>query len=326
MNEREPRPPDADALAKLIQAAGRREEPPERAYAQTLDVATAAWHAKIRRRQRRVTAWLAASVAVATAGTWFVVTSQVGTAQPIARVERIIGSVDVRTGNTGGWATLRDESQSIVAGTLLRTHEGSRLGVLLADAVSLRLAEDTQVSVESASRIHLRSGKVYVDTGVRGNARVQVVTDAGVASDVGTQFEIQYRQQVYRLRVREGAVQLQRGATNLRSAAGEQLSIDVNGAITRTPVAASDTGWQWTQGLTSAPDIDNQPLTVLLDWVARETGRAIRFSNAETERRARRTILHGNIQLLAPLDALSVMLATTDLEYVLLDDGTIMIQ
>lgn len=325
MNERESRPLDADALARLIQAAGRREAPPERAYAQTLDVATVAWRAKIRRRQQRLVAW-AASVTIVAVGAWFAVTSQVGPAQPIARVERIIGSVEVRTSTAGGWATLRDESQSIVASTLLRTHEGSRLSVLLADAVSLRLAEDTEVSVESASRIHLRSGKVYVDTGGRGNGRVQVVTAAAVASDVGTQFEIQYRRQVYRLRVREGAVQLQRGATNLRSAAGEQLSIDVNGAITTTPVAASDTGWQWTEGLAPAPDIDNQPLTVLLDWVVRETGRAIRFSNAETERRAQRTILHGNIRLLAPLDALSVMLATTDLEYVVLDDGTIMIQ
>ena len=68
------------------------------------------------------------------------------------------------------------------------------------------------------------------------------------------------------------------------------------------------------------------PLTVLLEWVARETGRVIQFDKPEIERKAGTTILHGNIRHLAPLEALEVMLATTDLEYALPDDGTILIR
>ena len=68
------------------------------------------------------------------------------------------------------------------------------------------------------------------------------------------------------------------------------------------------------------------PVTELLNWVARETGRSIRFQDAEVKRRAAATILHGSIRHLAPLDALTIMLATTDLDYVELADGTLLIQ
>ena len=78
--------------------------------------------------------------------------------------------------------------------------------------------------------------------------------------------------------------------------------------------------------LASAPDIDNQPLTVLLAWVARETGVPVRYATPAIERKASATILHGSIRRLEPLQALAVMLATTDLRHEVLADGTIMIK
>lgn len=318
------KPSQADALAQLIRAAGRREDPPAQAYQRTLEVATAAWQAKIRRRQRVVGA-IAASLVVATVSAWFALTRQPVPPQPIAQVERIIGTVDMRTA-TDPWTTLRDESQTVVAGTRLRTHDGSRIGIIIAGTVSLRLADRTELAIDSASRIHLISGKAYIDTGGNGKHRLELITDTAVATNVGTQFEVRYLDGSYRLRVREGEVRLRSGATDLRSLAGEQLSISVNGEVSRKPVASDDADWLWALALAPAPDIDNQPLTVLLNWVTRETGRVVKFANAEAQRRAASTILHGNIRHLAPLEALSVMLATTDLEYVLLDDGTIMIQ
>ena len=74
------------------------------------------------------------------------------------------------------------------------------------------------------------------------------------------------------------------------------------------------------------PDLDDQPVTVLLDWVARETGRTLRYASAEVERQAATTILHGKIGQLAPLEALDAMLATTDLAYEVREDGTIEIR
>ena len=136
-----------------------------------------------------------------------------------------------------------------------------------------------------------------------------------------------YRNDAYRLRVREGRVKLSRGAGVITSTAGEQVTIDPSGAVARVQLQQDDKAdWQWTQALAPPPDIDGQPLSVLLTWVARETGRTVRFDKPEIERRVQSTILHGDIHLLSPLDALSVMLATTDLEHVLSDDDTILIR
>lgn len=318
--------PEADTLARLIRAAGRREQPPDEVYQRALAVATAAWRAKTRRRQRRVVGWMAAGAAAVTTGVWLASVPQLTPAPPIARVERIIGTADQRAGQSGVWAALRDDSPPLAPGTMLRTLEGSRIGIVLAGNVSLRLADNTSVTLESASRVRLSAGKVYVDTGSRDGRGVVVLTDAGAAFDVGTQFEVLYRDRIFRLRVREGEVRLQRDAAQLRGRAGEQLSINAGGEISRASIAADDLQWQWVQTVAPAPEIDDQPLTVLLEWVARETGHAIRFASPEVERRAAATILHGDIRHLAPLQALSIMLATTDLQQVSLPDGTIMIK
>ena len=118
------------------------------------------------------------------------------------------------------------------------------------------------------------------------------------------------------------------GTTLAGSAAtpGEQLSIDASGVIRRTPIAADDPAWHWVQALAAAPDVDNQPLAVLVAWVARETGIKVRYATPAVERRAMTTILHGSIRNLEPLEALAVMLATTDLQHEVLADGTIMIK
>jgi hypothetical protein len=120
--------------------------------------------------------------------------------------------------------------------------------------------------------------------------------------------------------VREGRVEIDRAGRLLSGSAGEQLDIDVLGGVTRSWISATDTAWQWAEAVAPAPDIDGQPATVLLAWVARETGRQLRYESAAVEARAATVILHGNIRHLAPLAALEVMLATTDLEYALAGD------
>ena len=107
---------------------------------------------------------------------------------------------------------------------------------------------------------------------------------------------------------------------------GEQLAIDARGDLAMTRVAPDDPDWRWVQMIAPAPSIENRPLSVLLAWVARETGRPVRYQRPALENKAALTILHGNIRSLAPMDALGVVLATTDFTYDELDDGTIMIR
>jgi ferric-dicitrate binding protein FerR (iron transport regulator) len=317
-----------DTLARLIRAAGRRAEPPTQAYEQTLAAAMASWDQVQSRRRRRVLATLAASIALAIGVAFLLLTQLPQGTPPIAgRTDRIVGTVEMRGDSQSAWSTLRDDLLSLPLGAGIRTRDGSRAGILLSNGISLRLAEATEVVLESEARLRVIAGKVYVDTGaMRPKTGIEVVTNAGTAVDVGTQFEVLYRDGEYRLRVREGRVLLRHDAGEVDGQAGEQLKILPGGELERTRIEHNDSGWDWVESLAPAPDIDRQPVTVLLTWVARETGRTVRFASPDIERKAGTTILHGNISHLAPLEALSVMLATTDLDYTLPDDATILVR
>lgn len=320
---------EMDTVARLIRTAGRRSDPPAEALEQTFATAIEAWRIKVRRRRETHRfAAIAASLVIVGSVALLVVNLTREPASSVARADRLIGTVEIRSGASGDWSTLRDEAIQLAAGSHLRTHAGSRAGIVLDTGVSVRLADATNVVLESSSSLRLVSGKVYLDTGDTGRdaQRIQVVTPAGTARDVGTQFEVLYRDEAYRLRVRDGRVLLSRDAGEIAGGAGDQLTIDTSGGLERMRIARDDSEWQWVESVAPAPEIDAQPLTALLEWVARETGRAITFEQPEVERKAETIILHGSIRNLTPLEALSVMLATTDLEYVLPDDGTILIR
>lgn len=328
---RDTRAPDGDVVAKLLRSAGRRMDPPAAAYERVLNAATAAWQQQVRRRRRRrVILALAASLAFIFVATVFIhygrspeVTLMAG------RTERVIGAVRVKT-SSGAWTLLSGNPTELLDQTQVHTGSNSRVGIKLGGGASLRLAEQTDVVLLSDTRVNLIAGKLYVDTpsgGFQPNATpIEIITPAGSAIDVGTQFEIQYRDSAYRLRVREGRVRLSSKARSLEGAAGEQILIDSSGHIEHSPLEVGPGDWQWIQALAPAPDIEGQPLMTLLTWVSRETGRSIQFENRQIERKAQTIILHGNIHLLEPLDALTVMLATTDLQHVLMAEHTILIK
>ena len=196
-----------DALAVLIRAAGSREDPPQEHYDSVFAVASGVLANKIRRRRRMVSfAWAASIAVVAFLVTW-IVRYDVLTGPPVqvAMTDRVLGVVEIKGASDDGWHPIDGSELALTEGTRIRTATDSRLGLLLTGRVSLRLNESTEILVESASRIHLDSGAVYVDTGAdEGVDRVtEIVTANGVARDIGTQFEVDVRDSIVRLRVRE---------------------------------------------------------------------------------------------------------------------------
>jgi ferric-dicitrate binding protein FerR (iron transport regulator) len=325
--------PESEIVAELIRCAGRRAAPPEAAYRRTLEVATGAWRIKAGRvRRRRRFAQLAAGIAasVATLAVLFsIMPREVGVpAARAATLERIIGRIELRADGEDAWRLLEDDTAFVLTGSRLRTGRSSRVGLTLAGGSSLRLAECTEVMFESPGRLMLVAGRAYVDSGRRERAGgpVEIATPTATAVDVGTQFEVNLVDGTYRLRVREGRVILRHGVESSDGAAGEQLLIGPDGRLERSSLLGTHADWQWVESVAPAPDVNERPVTELLDWVARETGRSIRYKDSEVERRAATTILHGSIRHLAPLEALGVMLATTNLEYLELPDGTLLIQ
>ena len=200
-------------------------------------------------------------------------------------------------------------------------------GSALAGGASLRLAERTEMPwtgppawrsspVARTSTVVvcvpvMRSKSSLGGHGARGRHAVRGRAARGSVSAAGAR--------------RSGRAQPRRRSDH-RQGRRTDRRLDPSAGSNARPFVATDAAWQWVETVASAPDLNEQPVSALLAWVARETGRAIRYADSEVERRAATTILHGSVRHLAPLEALDVMLATTNLEYVSHPDGTLLIQ
>ncbi len=312
---------ESDLIELLIHTAGRRMEPPPYAYRQVLAAATTSFRAKsIRRRESQRALWAGAAAAVVFAialmSQWTPPSSERG---ELARVARVVGNVEQAIGDA--WQPLGETRTALAAGMKLRTLDGGRAALALSGGGSLRLAAETEVMLDAPGRVYVRHGTIYVDSGARpGAGRLEVVTPGGTARDIGTQFELRVAGAALRLRVREGSVSINRGGHSLTGGAGDQIAFDVLGGVSRDFVESDSMAWQWAESIAPTPDMDGKPAAELIAWVARETGRRLRYASPGVEQRAATVILHGNIRDLAPLAALEAMLATTDLEYAVKGD------
>ena len=321
---------ERDALASLISAAGRRPDPPPGAYDEVFAAAHEAWQRKLRARARRYRAHgLAATIATLAVGAGLIVQLVPREAAPsVATAQIVRGEVLAQLPGADAWQPLDSMTSSIVAGTRLRTMVDAGVALTLDDDGSLRLDAESSVTITAARQIDLTTGAIYLDAGAEASTEPYLVTTRfATVRDIGTQFEVATVNDSLRVRVREGAVELTAptAVAPLRGSAGEQISLGVNGNAERSQFSPFDPEWSWAEILADSPEIEGQSLMLFLSWVARETGRELRFDAPVTETRARTVILHGSAENLAPLEALDVMLATTDFDYTLGDDGVILI-
>ena len=319
-----------DVLAQLIRSAGRREGPSTEHHEQVFAAAQTALQAKrgqqTTQRHRRLA--LAASVCIAIAGSLLWLSPETGQA-PQLKVARVTGMAEWRSASNAPWSAIESTETTLAANSELRTTGGSGLSLLLGN-VSIRMAAETTIKMSSADELRLDHGKVYIDSGRDTGTTMQVITSAATAMDIGTQFEVLFINSAYRLRVREGQVQLASDYTDMGNAdvnrASDEVLIGADGMVERKQIASDDPDWAWAENLAPTPEIDGEPLTVLLNWVERETGREIIFADPLVELQSRQIVMHGTVQNLAPLQALDVVLATTDLAAVTIDDGRIQIK
>lgn len=317
-----------DALGELIRVAGRRSLPPHEDYAQVLEAATRAWQRKLRSQRRRRWLYAAAAaltaigVGVATLRHWMPQETAVGTAAVVH------GSAAMRFANDDTWQPIQRGS-AIPAGALVRTGTTGGLALALDGGAAVRVKARSELRLESAHTLRLRIGTIYVDSGVgRRPGSLRIETDSGTVRDVGTIFELRVAPNALRIRVREGRVEIDTPGQPARfhSNAGEQLEIEPGGTVHRSVIAPNDAVWTWAEALAAAPEIEGRPLLQFLLWVARETGRQLQFQEPAIEAQAREVVLHGKTRELTPLQALELMLSTTDLEYVLPSDQVIVIR
>lgn len=324
MSESENTRREEDAVRKLLEDAGPRPSIPDGDLAEITEAARAAWLRSYggRRAPVRSRWWIglaaAAVLAVALGLAWWLRTREPAPAIPlVASIEVLTGTVRMWEPNGEGPVPLQPGmlGRPLPAGAELETGEAGRLALHMIGG-SVRLDAGTRIQLTGAKSIDLDRGAVYIDSGTApGGMAVQVAN--GLFQDIGTQFEVRIEgkgeQSATRLRVREGHVALQRPAGPIVAGAGEELIVRADHGIARRPAAIYGPEWGWV--LQTAPRLDIEGLKVraFLDWIARETGWKIEFTDPEAASLADSTVLHGSIEHLTPAEAPGVVLASCGL-------------
>ena len=189
------------------------------------------------------------------------------------------------------------------------------VALALPSGLSVRLAPASEAVLESAERLRLDRGRVYVDSGsgAAGDPWV-VATGLGDVRHLGTQYLVTIGADGLAVAVREGRIALQparSGTAQTTAIAGERLRVaaDAPGQIRRTTLSPTDAQWDWVESVPTSLEVEGLTLGGFLVWYRRETAQTVTLDGVDTAIR-----LHGNIAGLTPDEALEAIAAATDLD------------
>lgn len=241
---------------------------------------------------------------------------------PVASVALRSGeNITVTTTTTGSYQ-VSNSMLSLNTGDILSTGQNSRLALQWNSGGSLRINANTTLEFISPQAIQLISGTVYFDSESSGKvpdqpAVLSIITPAGSASHIGTQFMTQVMGNNVTISVREGRVKIEGRKSRLFVNAGNRMDVNANGATSRKQIAPYGETWGWVENIAPGFDPDGRPVSDLLNWIGRETGRSIHYRSMAAEQEAGE-VLHG-FKDLHPVDALEVLSSATDLGYRFID-------
>ena len=311
-----------ESMDRLLHFAGPRKGLPGGAMARLEEVARPVWREKVRaqarRRRRRTYQYLAAAASViAAAGlAYWLGPFEIGTGGGA------LGTVEARAGRATVESRGRLEvGDALQSGQAVETGADGRVALRLASGPSVRLDVDTRLSLESARRLLLERGAVYVDTeGGRGTS-LGVGTRYGVAHDVGTQFEVRIGGDRVRVKVREGEVRFDTAAESHPAAAGTVLTVHEDGTVERDALESFAAEWSWTSETRPPFSIEGRTVRQVLEWFSRETGLAVRYEGPVVER-IDSVITAGSVEGLSPIEILEAVLPGAGLSF-RIEEGTV---
>ena len=225
------------------------------------------------------------------------------------------------------WRRERSAPQATapIASTLFATGEvvfahndihtnGGHAAIALPNGVELRLDSDTALTIDTARRVSLTRGAIYLDSSNRKGPPepIEIVARGTVIRDIGTRYEVRLSDQELRVRVRDGRVEVS-SAFGMREAdRGGQLRVTSSGILSGS-ASTSGVDWDWIVRAIPPPQLEGRPLPEFLAWAEREGGRAIRFADPALERANAATIVYGVIESLTVEEALDVVLPSCGL-------------
>lgn len=239
--------------------------------------------------------------------------------KPIATIARINGSSDLSTNRLS-------VGDPVYAGDTITTDDGQGISLAMNRNLSLRLDAGTTVTIDSIDEVTLASGRIYADSGqaIYPDRHITIVTDAGIAKDIGTQFAVGYLKDEMSIAVREGVVDVSARDESYTAESGDRLILQPDSDVVFERISKYDESWDWAVSLAPAFNIHNRSVFDFLNWVARETGKELSFADKDVRAATMRTILRGSVEGFTPSEAIESALATTQFEYHM-DEGRIAI-
>jgi ferric-dicitrate binding protein FerR (iron transport regulator) len=194
----------------------------------------------------------------------------------------------------------------------------------------LRINRDTRLLIDEEQLV-LERGEVYAsDYGFAGTDRqLSIRTAHGTIRDIGTQFTVIASTDSTVTTVRRGAVIIDTGRQELRAEPergfARRLIIDGKLNVTQEQVAAGGADWDWIYLGGTDFTLEGSSAYDFLQWSVGESGQQLEFASPGAETLARSTRLHGDISGLNPEQAVQPVLASTDLTAEHLADNTLRI-
>jgi ferric-dicitrate binding protein FerR (iron transport regulator) len=307
-----------DEVAALVRLAGPREAPPADVAARVRGVVEDEWRQRVRARAgRRIATWAGLGLAAAS----LMLILRIDTSRPVpggeavmvAVVERTSGRVSLIVPLERTGAEAAAEGRDLARGATIRTGTGSYAGLRMASRALVRLDADTEVRLTDRLTLQLERGAIYIDSGPDAESGLEVRTSIGTARDIGTQFEVRLMDAALRVRVRDGLVRLSHRSLTHDAAARDELTASADGSLARRVISLRDPGWAWV--IHAAPPfvLEGRTLADLVKWVEREGGLRVTFRDPSIQPSS--ILLHGSIDGLTPVEALTMVLPTCGLTH-----------
>jgi ferric-dicitrate binding protein FerR (iron transport regulator) len=307
-----------DPIATLLRLAGRRPGVSDEVTDRVRSAVREEWLHQVRTRSRH--RWLATAAAVVALTAAGIMTLRT-TNHPTTRQTQVSPAIVATIQSVNGGAirgdrkttVLLDEGAHAYTGDTIETAVGGTTALTWSSA-TLRLDGGTRLRLQTAHRLFLERGAVYIASG-NVPPHAVVLTPLGSVEDAGTQFEVRVTPDRVRIRVREGRVNLERDGARHSAVAtpstGIELDDDASGTITQHSIARSGAEWEWVVRAAPPIRLEGRTLRDVVDAVGHERGVAVDYSG-DLARTSSSIQLHGAV-LLTPDEALAAALASAGL-------------
>lgn len=329
--------PSDEVLEALFASAAARPLPRADREIQIREQVKVAWQRSVRHRQhRRYTLMaLAASLVVATTAgmLWYQSLTLPADIRPVAMVDKRFGDVRIADASGVPYHPSAD-AFALLPGQTIKTAGKAGLAMTWNNGGSLRLDENTSISLTAANEIYLQHGRLYFDSdpatttvaAVRSGPPdvLSIRTDRGVVTPHGTRYVTQKLNDSLVVMVRQGKVSVDGTDFSANALEGERLLVSSNDAPVVVPVDSFGEEWGWIERTTPAWNTEGRTIFEFLNWVSRESGRPIRFESPVAEQLARTESLIGyGLVDLEPSIALRIVLMTTNLDWTIKDGAVV---